>query len=381
MKVCFFAHKSKSYQNGAAMSLINIANEMAERGIEVIIVLPSKNLEYPIDNKKIKIFKVPSFSMRTKIDNKGLKNKTKGMIKSFYNLYSIRKALTILRKEKPDIIHNNGLDSEVGALVAKKLNIPYVWHIRQLLQEDFGMKLHNEKKIYRLLKDANSVIAISQTVKDKFEKIINKEIDLIYNGIPVENYEIKDKKIFADGTINFLLAGRIIEQKGQFDAVKAINHLVKSGNKNLHLTIAGNKEDIVYFSKIKSYITKNELDNYIKIIEPVSDLRQLTKSCDIGLICSKREAFGRVTIETMVSQMLVIGANTGGTAEIIDDNVNGILYQEGDYLSLANRIKYAINHKSEMKAIIDSGYDSAIKKYSISSVVDQIIEVYYKLRA
>src|SRR5699024_8744671 len=179
---------------------------------------------------------------------------------------------------------------------------------------------------------------------------------------------------------NILLAGRIIEQKGQFDAVKAIGHLVNSGINNLHLTIVGNSADTDYVNKIKSYIKNQGLKNYIEISDHVNDLRQLRKNYDIGLICYKKEAVGRVTIETMISRMLAIGANTGGTAEVIEDNVTGLLYVEGDHLSLASQIKYAIENKQAMNTIIEEGYKSVLENYSISGVVDQIIDLYYTVR-
>lgn len=376
MKVCFFAHNSKTYKNGAAISLINIANEMADRGIEVIIILPKKDLNYPVSHKNIKFITIPALSMRTKADDYSMKNKFKEQVKIIYNRIAVRKTLDILIKEKPDIIHINGLNSEVGAEVAKKLEIPYAWHIRQLLEEDLGMRLHNEKRIHKLLANADSVIAISKTVKEKYEKKLNKKLKLIYNGIPLETYQITDKVCFANDKVNILLAGRILEQKGQLDAVKAINHLVSMGITNVCLTIAGDAEDSSYINKINDFINVNQLNDYINIIDHVSDLKKLREKNDIGLICSKKEAFGRVTIETMASQMLTIGANTGGTLEIIEDNINGLLYQQGDYISLANRIKYAIENKNEMKSIILNGYRSVLEKYSISRVVDQIIEVY-----
>ena len=376
MKICFFAHNSETHKNGAALSLINIANEMADRGIEVIIILPKKDLKYPVNHEKIKCINLPILSMRTKVDDHSIMNKVKETIKKICNRFSKRKAIRIIKNEKPDIIHINGLDYEVGAKTASKLDIPYVWHIRQLLEEDFGMRLHNEKNIYKLLTKADSIIAISETVKDKFENILNKELALIYNGIPLEEYRIGEKAFCPDNKVKILLAGRIFEQKGQFDAVKAINHLVHHGVTDIHLTIAGDIENSFYANKISEYIKEHQLNKYINIIDHVSDLKKLRESIDIGLVCSKKEAFGRVTIETMASRMLAIGSNTGGTVEIIEDNVNGLLYEEGDYISLANKIKYAIDNKTEMNTVIENGYKTTIEKYSISRVVDQIMEIY-----
>lgn len=381
MKVCFFAHNTKTYKNGAAISLIDTANELADRGFEVIIVLPNKNLHYPIKNKKIKCVTIPSFSMRTRLNDRSMLNKLKEFIKIIYNRFAIRRAEKVLKKENIDIVHINGIDSEVGAEVALKLGVPYIWHIRQLLEEDFGMRLHNEKRILWLLNKADAVIAISKTVKEKFEKLLNRDLMLIYNGIPLDEYIINDRKpFFSDKTLKILLAGRIVEQKGQLDAVKAVNHLIQSGVNNIHLTLAGNIQDDSYVKEIVEYINKHQLNDYVEISDHISDLKQLRKKYDIGLICSKKEAFGRVTVETMASRMLAIGANTGGTIEIIQDNITGLLYQEGEYISLANQIRYAIEHKNEMNTIIEAGYKYANENFSIDAVVNQIISLYFTLR-
>src|SRR5699024_5433454 len=380
MKVCFFAHNSKTYKNGAALSLINIAEQMDRQGIKVTIIVPNPNIEYPIKSKNIKVIKVPSFSMRTILEDRSLLNKVKEFIKIIYNRFSIKKVLKVLTEENPDIIHINGIDSEVGAIAANKLGIPYVWHIRQLLEEDFGMRLHNEKQIIRLLNKSDVNIAISNIVKEKFDNKLKTKLSLIYNGIPLEKYKIKNKApFFSKEIIKILLPGRIGQEKGQLDANKENNHLVGLGIENINLILVRNIQNTNYAKIIEEYIIKNNLNNYIKIIDYIDDLKELRQQCDIGLICSKQEAFGRVTIETMASHMLVIGSNTGGTTEIITDEHNGLLYEEGDFYSLANKIKYAIENKDKMNVIIQNGYSDAVNKYSISSVVDQIIKLYQPL--
>lgn len=378
MHVCFFAHKSKKNSNGATLSLFNIANEMTKRGIRVTIIIPNKSVEYTINNKDIEMIYIPAYSMRTRKEDNSRINKLKEIIKILYNKVAIRRALKKVKDKKPDIIHINGIDSEIGAVVSEKLSIPYVWHIRQLLEEDLNVRLHNKKKIYKMLEKSDSIIAISKVVKNKFEKIVNRDLELIYNGIPLEKYQIEERKpLFSGEKINILLAGRIVEQKGQFEAVKAVEYLIRNkGINNINLKIVGDIQDSLYATKIKRYIFDNELSESITITNHMSDLRDLRKICDIGLVCSENEAFGRVTIETMASRMLVIGANTGGTTEIIKDNVNGILYDQGSYLSLANKIEYAIKNKDEMNKLAEEGYFTAIDKYSISNVVDEITKIY-----
>ena len=52
-------------------------------------------------------------------------------------------------------------------------------------------------------------------------------------------------------------------------------------------------------------------------------------------MCSQCEAFGRVTVEAMRAGLPVCGTNSGGTPEIIDPGVNGLLSPAGDANALA----------------------------------------------
>ena len=52
-------------------------------------------------------------------------------------------------------------------------------------------------------------------------------------------------------------------------------------------------------------------------------------------MCSECEAFGRVTVEAMRAGLPVCGTNAGGTPEIIDPGVNGLLSPAGDANALA----------------------------------------------
>jgi glycosyltransferase involved in cell wall biosynthesis len=47
------------------------------------------------------------------------------------------------------------------------------------------------------------------------------------------------------------------------------------------------------------------------------------------------EGFGRVTVEAMKVGRPVVGANGGGTVELIRDGWNGLFYRLGDAVDLA----------------------------------------------
>ena len=109
------------------------------------------------------------------------------------------------------------------------------------------------------------------------------------------------------------------------------------------------------------------------------DLKELRKEADIALMCSKSEGFGRVTVESMLSENIVIGANCAGTAEIIKDGINGYLYESGNIYDLSEKIYYVIAHWNDQQKIIKNAKEYAKLNFNIESYAKKICEIYYKI--
>lgn len=376
MKVCFFSHGSGTNQDGATLSMLNVMEELANRGHEVIgIMAKDVNLEYMKKIKNVKFYFIPSYDMRLDLSRTGREVELKYFVKNKLNWFIMQRTLKIFKNENIDIIHINGLNNGIGAMIAQKLGIPYVWHIRQLMEEDLHQRLYNQKKVWPMVKSANAVIAISKAVKEKFEKEFNREITVVYNGVPVEKYQINNHSIFDEELVKMVLPGRIVEGKGQLEAAKALKYLVDNGIKNVKLILVGHRQS-TYAQEVEEFVEKNDISSYIEIQEHNADLRSLRGTCDIGLTCSVKEAFGRVTVENQMAGLLAIGANTGGTPELIEHNVTGLLYQQGNYRSLASQIEYAIHNRELMKRIAQNSYQYSVENYSIKRVVDQVEKIY-----
>ena len=336
-------------------------------------------MEERLKDKRIDFVYVPMYSMRMSIDKLTTVSRIKFEWKYLCNQACVRKIANILKDKNIDCIHINGLDSSVGAKVARKLGIPYVWHIRAFIEDDLGKKLCHQNETYKLAAGANSVIGISKDIKEKFEKEFGRSVTVVYNGIPQEMYDIPNHEIMTGQKIKMLLAGRISEQKGQMIAVKAVEILKSEGLDNITLTLIGQGETKEYLQLVKNYISEHGLKNCIQVLEHTDNLLEIRKQHDVGLTCSQREAFGRVTIENMMAGLLAIGANSGGTPEIITDGEDGLLYQVDNPQSLADVIKRSISDIGKSKAIAEKGYEHSIGKFSIKRVVDEVVSIYDSL--
>lgn len=375
IKICYITHLPNL--NGASRSLLDLLDGLDRNKFKPYVLLNGHGpIEIELEKRNVNI-KIIRYAPSTNSDNI-VKNTLKYIFNSgILNRIIVGKIVEFFRKEKIDIVHNNTLLVSVGMEAARKAHIPYICHIREFVWEDHHRVFFHPNRVYSLINDAFYVIAITDAVKNKFQKDIRKSIIVLRDGIHTKHYLLPLKKILNNSTTNILLAGRITPGKGQLEAIKAVKKVHENGY-DIRLTLLGTIGDRSYFSEIDEFLKDNKL-NYIKIKNFANDLRDIRSNMDIGLTCSAAEGLGRVTIENMLSSILVIAVDTAGTKEIISDRDTGYLYKKGEINELSTLIEYAINHKMESNNIVKKAYFYAQEEFDYLKYTKNIMELYQKM--
>lgn len=373
MKVCYIAHRTNL--NGASRSLLDLLDGIDRTRFEPIVLVNSHG---PFLNE-LKQRGIP-YRFAPIIPSLNSDDPLLDFIKRALNfppLYHLFLSCIKLQMKRigPDIVHNNTMLSTIGMQAAKDLDIPYICHHRELLWEGFHRKLIREEKDHKLIREASANISISELVKNAFRPYAGKEINVIPDGIHIENYDLPLHDILSGKTVTLLLAGRIDRNKGQLDAVKAVEIAHKKSDKDLQLRIIGAVGDQTYADELRDYVSSHSLD-YVSIEDFAKDLSALRKDCDIGLTCSYTEGLGRVTIENMLSSLLVIASDSGGTLEIISDRENGLFYRTGSPEDLAEKIEWAIHHPECSQQIAAQGHDETLRTFDCKAYASRIEAIY-----
>lgn len=378
-KVLFIASDNDS-TSGAFRSMVVLCNLLQEKfGLDICVVLP-KNGDGVNLLKASKIRYTIIDSEDWIILQSASESQKKNKLRKMHNINS--RAVSTLKRfvkgEKFDLIHINTSYSYVGAIVANQLNIPLVWHIREFLEEDQSRTMVNRIKGYKLMSRANAVVAISDSIFNKYKAILNSDIRRIYNGIAIESFYNQDKTILNKEKTILVCVGTIDEYKGQGIAVEALFNLKKSSKNDIELWLIGN-DRTEYADRLRAFIASNGLSENVKFLGRRQDVAELYQQSDIACVCSKAEAFGRITVEAMMSGNLVIGADTAGTKEIIEDGVDGLLFKSGDSDSLYNKIKFALDNKEEARKLAKHGRQTAIEKFTADRNAEEIYNLYQEI--
>ena len=372
MKVMFVG--SDSAICGAGFSMIKLIEEEKRLGIDVIPIVKKGNTESILTKKQIRHYTVNAHSWIVSNEYPKFKILFYRFIKTVLNIPCFFRYCKIIKKENPDIIHINALTTYTIALSAIVLKKPIVWHIRELIEEDLNGTFWNKKRAYKLMMKADYFIAISKCVENKYKNLVgNDKIECIYNGIDKNLFYCESHTIFCSDKIVITMAGRIVKEKGQGLCLKELAPLIRK-NKNLILQFAG-VGDERNVNELKNICKRENLpSSQVLFLGYVKDMSKLWQNTDIAIIYSKYEAFGRVTIEAKMAGALVLGYNSGGTSELIEDKIDGFLFDHNN--TLYNILVYVLNHKNLCRSVANVGRSKAVNIFTSKNNANNVYRVY-----
>ena len=111
----------------------------------------------------------------------------------------------------------------------------------------------------------------------------------------------------------------------------------------------------------------------------VNNMPALRSEVDVELVCSRAEAFGRVTAEAMMAGLPVIGSNTGGTPELIVEGETGFLYEYNNLDDLVDKMEILITNSKLRNIMGQKAQNYAIEHFTIDRCVDEIEAVYHQV--
>lgn len=237
-------------------------------------------------------------------------------------------------------------------------------------------KYYRSKKVYT--EKIGHIITPSVFYKNKFieDGVKEDKIDAIHNFIDLEDYNLQ---VETDGYA--LYSGRLAKEKGILNLVEAFTNLIKNskGNEKLNgirLYIAGDGPER---ENIEKKIKDSKLENRIVLLGYLNqkDLREFTRKCSFLVIPSIWYENGPYSvIETQAIGKAIIGANIGGIPEMVQDNVNGLIYEYDDINELEDKMKKLFESPELADHFGKSAKNFALKEYRPEKYYEKIEKIY-----
>lgn len=379
-RILFISHERKL--GGASRSLIAMAEQLQSMGHKVYVVVLLKNCPFAQTLKEKGIETIPIFFgwwMCPNYWNFILKSGFR--ILYWLEFIAVKYVTGIVEKYQIDVIHSNSSTVDLGAKVARATNRKHVWHFREFGLEDFQLEYMKgrEKSIQFIEDHTDGIIFISKKLRDSYKDLrCNNKIRTIYNGV-AKDY-LQKKEFLPKAKVVFLISGTIVENKNQILAVKAVKLLKEKGRKNFVLQIAGTSTSLkasqIYEEEIKEFIYKNSLQDCVSMLGYQNNMKDVRKNADIEIVASRSEAFGRVSVEAMMSSMPVIASMAGANPELIMDGKNGYLFESDSEEALAMTMDKFLQCPEDIKIMGDNAYYFAKERFTAEQNA-KAIEAFY----
>jgi len=231
------------------------------------------------------------------------------------------------------------------------------------------------KKKQRIYDNSNlNIVTPSLWLKKKVEKSIlkNKSIDLIYNGVDINNLKKYNKnKIRKElnlpqnkKIIMFLAAGGKDDYRKGW---KYIEKIIENHRDILFLCIGGKEKIIKNKNNVK----------YIKYINSKKRLAKYFSSSDIFLFTSLAENFPLVILEAMACGIPIVSFDVGGVKEAISHKENGYIVKYKDIKDLEKGINYIFSlNEDEIRKIFQKSINKVKDNFSLKIMADNYLKLY-----
>ncbi len=282
----------------------------------------------------------------------------------------------------PDLIIGTNLGLEALALAgleaARELGVPFILvpfaHIGgsdDVLARRYVSMPHQRELVSR----SDLVIALTQIEADFLEGLGAAPYRLVVAGAGVElttgialsrrNLGIRDQQPFT-----ILSIGAMARDKGTFDLIEA-SRILKGRGLPHRLILVG--PALSAFTEWYQDSGASECD-WIEVRGVVSESEKLSllDEADVFALPSRTESFGIVYLEAWAHGLPVIGANVGAVAEVISDEVDGLLVPFGNPEAIASAVERIANAPGLADSMARSGYAKIEDCYGWSHVFGRI---------
>ena len=263
-------------------------------------------------------------------------------------LKGIASVRSIARDRRVALVYANTFVTVSGAIGGKLAGVPVLWHIREILSMPRPLRWLLCKTLGLC---ADRVVCISKAVRDSALKEapnLAKKSVVAYNAVSVaasngtgKDIGLREELGLPQGALLVGMVGRISHWKGQEILAEAAA-LVLQDHPGVHFVAVGSyfADESHYLQKLRSLISNLGLDGRFHLVDYRSNVIDVYRALDVFVLPSiKPEPFGRVTVEAMMQGRAVIATNHGGTVELIEHGVTGVLVPPSDPKSLAAAIE------------------------------------------
>lgn len=261
----------------------------------------------------------------------------------------------IFKDFKPDVIHAHtfGQDSEMGVMIKKRLGCPLVVTTHG---GDTTVRVNNgeQNKLYRYCEHVDVVVTVSKALEGRLRTCgTETEIRTIHNGFHDEGITDAVEKV----PYSCLQVSNLIELKQIPVTIRAFEKVYRK-HPEARLTIIGRGPDREMLENLCKELGIFDVVTFTGQLQHADVMAHMSRT-QFYIMPSVREGLPISYLEAMGMGCVIVGTATEGIAEVVEDGINGILVQPGDYENIAAQVCSCLENPAQAASIAEAGRKTA----------------------
>lgn len=258
-------------------------------------------------------------------------------------------------------------------------NKQVIYHMHGSRFEDF---YHNSDPVSKfmirfLVEQSDLVIGLSEYWRIFFAQNFRvRRLEVLGNVINQRNTSENMHSKAINGPLNVLFLGAIGQRKGIFDLLDVLREHRTIFEGRLVLRIGGNGET----DRLQNYIREHSLASFVQFEGWASGEKkhELLSTSDVYILPSYHEGLPISILEAMHYQLPIISTPVGGTAEAVEEGINGFLVTPGDKDALYDRLMQFVT-QPELAQTMGTASGWIVRRYLPETVFAQLCTIYESL--
>jgi len=169
-----------------------------------------------------------------------------------------------------------------------------------------------------------------------------KKTEVITNMVDCDRFHPADNKRKREIPI-ILTTARITPAKNILNYIEALGILKHEGVKFKAVWYGDVLYDQVYYKAVKEKSNECDVEDCFEIRPPVLNVEEIYRQVDIYCLPSIYEGFPNVICEAMASGLPIACSNICDNPYIVEDGINGVLFNPTDSQNIADQLREIIN--------------------------------------
>jgi len=389
-------HVLNSAAGGAALSTIGLMNAFWDQGIAACAVchdagsaVEREQLQSAVRGQAIFM---PLYWSNKKIRSPLWKRpllEARALLKTGCARRSAARVAEFASQQRVDLIHTNTLLTPEGGIAARKLGLPHVWHLRELVGPGNPYRFCREGPALgaHLARNCSKLIANSEVTAEQIRAWLPPGLlEIVPNGIDVARFTPRES-VRPSGPIRIAMVGNLSthwkKHKLFAEAASLVDHSLPIEWRiyGHDPSEGGRVEGDAYVDELHATLARAGLSDRFRWPGFVADPVAIMSEIDILVHPADKESFGRVVVEAMAAGLPVVGVRAGGVRGIVEDGVTGLLAAPDDARQMADCVERLARDSALCHSMGLAGRRRAEAHFSIEACAAGVLRVYEQAMA